>query len=389
MSHVESAFDKSNVYFSVAQKNSRISYLDGLRGIAILLVVSFHFYYILPTKAQVSYGLFIGQLILVKYGCFGVMLFFSISGFVICQTLHSSQNSWHFFVKRFARLFPTMLICSSLTFLFSFISPRIYFSTVNNFLPSLTFLDPQIYNALFKGYRFEWMDGAYWSLFTEVRFYAIACLIYFYDKARFLRNFLALSVIVGLLFPLAIYLEANKLRSLLSFVFIATQLSWFIFGIGCYYLHIGENKKSMMCTIISFLSLVFYLVAITKKPYASINANTTFISALIIYTLLFSAIKINIVGRFLSFKPLTAIGITSYSLYLLHQEIGEKCIQILSHSMLFNQHFSYFLPLFVLFILILVSSVLYKYYERPSNKKITLLFKCGQTVDQKLIMRLV
>src|ERR1700744_624287 len=181
----------------------RLAYLDGLRGVAILLVIAFHFYgrSINP----------VAEFILVKHGNLGVNLFFAISGFVISQTLHASASPKHFAIKRFARLFPAMFVCSSLTIAFSFLGPRTYSSTFSNFLPSLTFIDPNVFNTIFRVNNFNWMDPSYWSLFTEIRFYLIAAILYFLGRAAFFRNFLIFAIVVGLVFPMAIFLQVSPL----------------------------------------------------------------------------------------------------------------------------------------------------------------------------------
>lgn len=341
-------------------KNQRIAYLDGLRGIAILSVVLFHYYYILPKNNDLLYT----PISFFQYGYFGVMLFFAISGFVISQTLFHSNSRTQFFIKRFARLFPCMLLCSSATFLFSFVEPRIYYSTLANFLPSLTFIDPQIYNFFLKGQHFAWMDGVYWSLFTEVRFYLLVCTVYFYDKNNFARNYLIVACAVGLIFPIAILSNMPWLRSALNFILIANQLSWFTFGIGCYFLFIGNNKKFLHYTLVAFLSMSFYLVAITKRPYMTIDSTATFVSMIAIYLLMMSCIKITSIKNLLSFKPLTVVGLASYSLYLLHEEIGEKIIIMIAPV----SQMAVYIPVIVLTLFIAASLTVYVYYEKPSKK---------------------
>lgn len=353
---------------------SRLDYLDGLRAIAILLVCFFHFYPSLPSTSNLQFSKFLGDFSLVKYGYMGVMLFFAISGFVISKTLHSSKSMTNFFVKRLARLFPTMILCSILTFAFSFIEPRIYFSKIYNFLPSLTFLDPQIFNYIFKSNNFNWMDGAYWSLFTEVRFYAMAAIIFFYDKTKFFRNFLIVASILGLLFPFAIYFEINHLRSVLNFLLISSVLPWFTFGIGCYYLHLGENKKALVLGINSFIAISLYILAITKKPFMPFDSVVTFWAMIIIFTLLICSMKIKIITRLLSLKPLTAIGVASYSLYLLHEEIGHKIYLLFKESSMLSTLSLQLLPIVTLVCFIIISSLIYKFYERPSNTFINKIF---------------
>lgn len=356
-------------------QNNRMDYLDGLRGLAIGFVILFHYYCLLPTNVKTSSGLkFFIDYIPIKYGYLGVMLFFSISGFVISQTLYRSKSPFDFSKKRFARLFPTMLLCSILTFCFSFVEPRIYYSTFNNFLPSLTFISPEIFNLIFKGEFFEWMDGAYWSLFTELRFYILIAVIFFYNRSNFFINFLIMSVFIETLFLCSINADIKPLTRALDFFLIANQLPWFVFGIAGYYLHLGENKKATLLFAVSLLSLTVWIFSIQKHPYLVVNTKATVIGIISIFTLFLSAIKVNFIKKLLSFKPLALAGLSSYSLYLLHQNIGCKIILILDHLTLLPNGISYLYPLIPLFLLTIVSTFIYKYYENPCNERLRKLF---------------
>jgi peptidoglycan/LPS O-acetylase OafA/YrhL len=334
-------------------KKNRIAYLDGLRAIAILTVIMFHYYYNFPKNVNVLYGKDIGELIFIKYGKLGVMLFFSISGFVITQTLHSSASPKHFISKRFSRLFPAMLLCSMLTYTVSFILPTTYTSNAYSFLPSLTFIEPKVFNLIFRTEKFEWMDGAYWSLFTEVRFYTISALIYFISKHNFYRNFLYFALITGFIFPLVIFLKLNQLRIALSFFLIADQLPWFVFGIGCYCLHNNQNKKAMSYSLVSLFSMVFYAIAVYYNPCFPFDSLATIVGMLGIFLLVYLVIKINIIRNVLSLPPLTQIGVASYSLYLLHQNIGQKLIYIIDINVRKTPELlslAYLIPIFILII---------------------------------------
>ena len=101
----------------MADKQRRIDYLDGLRGIAILLVVLFH--YCGPVYAEIvkcDSGPFIP---LVAHGWVGVQLFFLISGFVILMTLEKCRSVSQFLYNRWIRLFPAMLIATGVLVLFN------------------------------------------------------------------------------------------------------------------------------------------------------------------------------------------------------------------------------------------------------------------------------
>lgn len=74
--------------------------LDGVRGIAILLVLGFHFGHVLPHPGNELFGL----------GWAGVDLFFVLSGYLITRILYSTKEYPGYFVnfygRRFLRIFP-------------------------------------------------------------------------------------------------------------------------------------------------------------------------------------------------------------------------------------------------------------------------------------------
>ena len=86
----------------------RIAFLDGLRGIAILLVVFYHAY--TRWSDIVPYGARYAHFPVAQLGWLGVELFFMISGFVIYMTLEKCRSFGEFLYRRWLRLFPAMLL---------------------------------------------------------------------------------------------------------------------------------------------------------------------------------------------------------------------------------------------------------------------------------------
>ena len=72
----------------------RIEYLDGQRGLAILLVVLFHAYARWPER--VPYHDAYANIPVFAYGWVGVELFFLVSGFVILMTLERCSSAGEF-----------------------------------------------------------------------------------------------------------------------------------------------------------------------------------------------------------------------------------------------------------------------------------------------------
>src|SRR5258707_5399491 len=122
--------------------DARVEYLDGLRGIAIGLVVLFHAYARWPEI--VPFGNEFASVWLFSYGFLGVELFFLISGFVILMTLTKCANFSEFILRRWLRLFPAMLISS----IFLMATASSFYErpggvpVVRALLPRLTFVSP-------------------------------------------------------------------------------------------------------------------------------------------------------------------------------------------------------------------------------------------------------
>ena len=196
---------------------NRLNYLDSLRGIAVLIVVLYHYYYRFSQEGYYKFQTIVGitDNYLFQFGFYGVHLFFVISGFVISLTLFKSDSLTKFAIRRFARLWPAMLLCSILTFIYLKFFGVIFQSSPLNFLPSLTFTNPYLFNRIFINNEFNWMDGAYWSLFVEIRFYILVALIFFFTK-RFSRIFLMLSCTVYLL---NFFIVNERFLFILDFIF--------------------------------------------------------------------------------------------------------------------------------------------------------------------------
>ena len=156
----------------------RIKYLDGLRGIAILLVVFYHAFSrwtdILPYSNDYSNIIF-------EQGFLGVQLFFLISGFVILMTLDKTQSFQNFIYRRWLRLFPAMFVCTIIIYF----SANLFDARPNgdvhaiNLIPGLLFIEPYWLEKAF-GIPFESIENAFWSLYVEFKFYVLAAFFIFF-----------------------------------------------------------------------------------------------------------------------------------------------------------------------------------------------------------------
>ena len=145
----------------------RFHQLDGLRGLAALSVVLFHF-----TNGSNPYY---GQTLVFTYGGYGVSLFFAISGFVISLTLNSKHRLLDFVKARFVRLYPIFWAC----LIFSYVITSLFGPESKKVSPLAFLLNfsmaPQFLGA-------KPVDGASWTLQIELFFYiAIDVIFYFFN----------------------------------------------------------------------------------------------------------------------------------------------------------------------------------------------------------------
>ncbi len=290
----------------------RITHLDGMRGLAILMVIAYHAYArwpeLLPFVATTQHNP------LFSFGWVGVQLFFMISGFVIFMTLDKSQGYISFLQKRWLRLFPAMLIASVLLFLAGGFFPEWSLMTpyVKNLLPGLIFLNPETLSQL-TGVEFRSMAGSFWSLYVEALFYLIIGAVYFtlgrkYCLPALIVPMLALSassVLKSLGHPLLIDVISK-------FGFI--HYAWFMIGCLVYERLHGRDK-------LFHYGLVVLALLINFSYYVK-NSGVISLAPLLCVMLFFIAsFYSKQIERFLSIRFFTAIGFVSYALYLIHENL--------------------------------------------------------------------
>lgn len=128
---------------------NRIKFLDGFRGLAILLVVFFHAF--TCWTGNVPYGDKFANCFPFKQGFLGVQLFFLISGFVIIMSLEKTDNFVKFIYKRWIRLFPAMFVATVLIFTTAtFLPERLNgIPRLVDVIPGLTFIQANDIKKIF------------------------------------------------------------------------------------------------------------------------------------------------------------------------------------------------------------------------------------------------
>ena len=341
----------------------RIDLLDSFRGLAILGVLFTHLFY---RWNDATYPYLYANLF--HYGFKGVPFFFMISGFVICYTLENTLTFVDFWKKRFIRLFPSMFIASSLTFIFLLVfdEEKVFPNShlFRNYLVSLTFLLPNIFDFIFsKKIHFSYINSSYWSLWPEIQFYLYASLIYFYNKSKFFNNFLVISSFIILGFGFISYFDFDNnviFEKIVNLFSLIKHLRFFFIG-ALFYQLFSKKRKIRIRYLIAVLAIYYLTFWISYNEVEIISTSIMYILFLI---LVFAPNYL----FFLNNKVLIKIGYSSYFLYLIHEYIGVVVIKKIVN--LFYPY-SFIAPLMMIILFIILSIKYSKYIE----SKITIFLR--------------
>jgi len=342
----------------------RIHSLDGLRCVAILAVLLYHYFsrWTPPRHYETLYPYGSVFAPFFRYGFYGVELFFVVSGFVITLTLYRCATPAEFAVRRLARLWPPMALCCLITLcLVRLIPNHTFYAPATGLLPSLTFMDPHLLNLAFKTHL-EWIDDAYWSLFVEVRFYALAACVFFLGRDRFLRMIYHAARIVLALSLLCALLHWESVNRILELLFVSKHLPWFLMGIGFFFFLERSSRDALTLAVLG-------VAIISLLARAALDRSSDFALAATVIPVIFAAsFRVPVAARLLSCRIVAGLGVASYSLYLLHQNLGTAIIGWLGKVTGLAGPKSAVLAVVTAILVAAVARVVYVLWEAPSNR---------------------
>ena len=354
-----------------------ISYINGLRGISIILVL---FYHLFDTN-------------IFRNGFLGVDFFFVISGFILTYKYYTEQISLRvFFYSRFKRLIPSLVLCLIFVyFLLTLLTKDTFILNENfNLIKSTLFFYNNFYLLdtinYFNSNIENYLTYHLWSLSIEGQFYIIFPFLILLGK-----NFYKVLIIIFILL-LLIYLYQNTIQfsseliennnlTIVADNFFSPTLRFVELIIGCFSAiivkstsgNILKNKifnNSINILCVSFLTyiLFFYNLSVDYHP-GFITILISLVISIIIINLFFT--PQNYLLKILNSWILQFFGNISYTLYLFHVPLFFLLNYYLKESLINN--------VFIVSTIIFISFVIWKFYEYPLykgqiNSKFLLIF---------------
>jgi peptidoglycan/LPS O-acetylase OafA/YrhL len=285
-----------------ASRAARLAELDALRGVAVVMVLLYHyttrFAELFPRALPLPFDF--------PQGEFGVELFFLISGFVITMTLDRSKCASDFLVARFSRLYPAYWVAVLLsTFVLVEAAGPFDVPSARQVAFNLTMVQ--------GFFHVPSVDGVYWTLEVELLFYALALALFTTGYLRRLEKPLLIWLALAALFASPLwdaYVDPLPLTGGLAKLLILPYAPFFAIGILFHRLYRGEGSRLRNHGL---MALALAIVVFTA-PLAMVAV--TLAGCLAFSKLTRGGIP------FLRLPPLVFLGTISYSLYLVHQKMG-------------------------------------------------------------------
>lgn len=297
--------------------------LDGLRGIAIMLVMGYHFGGILP------------------WGWIGVDLFFVLSGFLITRVLIARplniKSLLIFYWNRIVRILPACYLVLFIFFvmggwLFNDMQTASYVALQNEQIHYWLF-NVDIVDAV-KG----WPDMIYlihfWSLSVEMKFYLLWPLIWWNYRYNSSNILLYAGVLLVIAF-LSVWFRINaatywQLNDVYRYTFFLSRLDSFALGSLGYLMYSRNKLSSFLLLLIGLVlaGILIFLIAWVAdyweggllEPFVW-SGGSTVLAIAGISLLLWAVVGKGMLNRVLSTTVLMKMGKYSYGLYLYHNPV--------------------------------------------------------------------
>lgn len=320
---------------------NRLKELDGVRGLAILMVMMFHIFKRADYFSNNEYLRFISKLSAIGWA--GVDIFFVLSGFLITTILLKTKPEKNYFrnfyARRALRIFP------------------LYYITISILLYILPFTDPErgmqtqglwpFYYLYQQNWTFittapSFLVSVTWSLAIEEQFYLIwPALTYYFNKRQLaLISIGIILVSITARIVLIIFPQTSMDPRRIIYFGSLTRFEQLAFGALTALLFSSQKQdvvpRKLLYAICAASISAFAMIAITDNPNPLVSYDLALwsytlmaiFSATLIITLLIQKEKMLLSSIFKN-PILTFFGKYSYSIYLFHLPVTLYLLNVL------------------------------------------------------------
>jgi peptidoglycan/LPS O-acetylase OafA/YrhL len=353
----------------------KISYIDSLRGIAILMVLISHTTQSICGLPPLFYKF--GEM-----GKYGVQLFFVMSAYTLClsKSFRSDEHKGNlkYFIRRYFRIAPLYYI--------GILVYGIVFLIKNKYDINTYILNPDYsFGAVFSHFTFthglfpRFIHSAVlggWSIGTEMLFYAsFPFLFYFYSKIKMKKMLILIPIgvmfLVFLFFRLLPHLFPPISNHDFEFYYcsIINQIPVFLIGMSLFFYPTAfeVHKRLALFSLLMFILLIGLMIYVTRLGFNDITLYPFFAGGS--FVLLFIAVK-NL--EFLNSKLIQMIGRLSFSMYIFHflfaWWVSSYLNQVLASSL--NSYFIYLICILTTIIGSVIIASMSKYLIEDNGIKL-------------------
>lgn len=299
-------------------KVSHLKVLDGVRALAALMVMVFHFFQYI----KIDNSFYDAVRLISAFGRTGVTLFFVLSGFLITRILLVTKRQegyfkW-FYLRRAVRIFPLYYF---FLLVFYFVIPWIMdqpFTPANQQWPHYLYLQNFADTFHWPSYG----PGHFWSLAVEENFYFVWPLLVYMMNEKALGRFVSVLVAISLAIRLALIY-----RGLGGQFFIVSSFDALAMGalLALKESRSGISKNAgkgylVMLVLLAVPTILLWFVLGKHNAKAVHVFDFPIVTALYLsfVGLLVSQQKNQVINLVFCSKPLLYLGKISYGLYVYH-----------------------------------------------------------------------
>lgn len=348
---------------SPERAQGRIPELDGLRGIAIMLVVVWH-YVIVTSPDPLTVGLLTWS---------GVDLFFVLSGFLIGGILMDSRESplyySSFYVRRFYRIVPLYLVILMFAFLGASLTDSFMFEGQLHPLAYLTFTQ-NIWMSTLGTYGSSFTSVT-WSLAVEEQFYLVLPFLLRKISRKQIPLVMAMLIITAPLLRFVLFVVRGH-APLASYVFSGCRADALALGVLAAWLIRNEHYWQMLVRNRHWMSsaLVVLAAGVVGMNYVEwqlMSLEMTTVGFTWIALFYFAVLVLTLIYKpaFLRAPLLTAPGMLAYGIYLFHQPVQGIVFSAVGLQPTFSSVFDGALQFAALCGTLVLAKVSWEYFEKP------------------------